>query len=295
MRWSDDALQSPAACLRLFLENQMEEVRRAEEFLDPQERKDFLDYYQRWVRRPLSGEALETEVRGGIRSTYGHVLERILQGRPDRPFRVLDAGCGFGTECLLFGFAGAEVTGNDLRGERVHAAEKRPPFWEKETGRRLALRFRLANIFDEPERDYFDLIWVHNAITHIHPVDGFLHLCRDLLAPSGEVVIIDVNKTSLRRKLQGAHDEHQGGSQYTTRVDPATGKEVVYAVERDLGLLEQCRLLKEAGLGISYRECYLGGHARAGEFPWKAFLRPLNRSYAAAVLGSRYVVAGRKP
>jgi 2-polyprenyl-3-methyl-5-hydroxy-6-metoxy-1,4-benzoquinol methylase len=294
MRWSNDALQSPTACLRLFLENQMEELRRAGEFLDPAELQDFLNYYGRHVQNPLAGAALETEVRGGVRSTYGHVLGRILAGRPDRPFRVLDAGCGFGTECLLFASAGADVTGNDLRGERVHAAEKRPAFWARETGRPLALRFRLANIFDEPERDHFDVIWVHNAITHIHPVDGFLRLCRDLLAPGGEVVIVDVNKTSLRRRLQGEHEKHQGASQYTTRIDPATGKEVVYAVERDFGLLEQCRLLEQAGLRVSHRECYLGGHAGAGEFAWNTFLRPLDRSILAAWLGSRYVVAGMK-
>jgi SAM-dependent methyltransferase len=294
MRWSDDALRSPFACLRLFIENQMEELPRTGEFLENGERDDFLAYYDRFVPQPLSGAALDAEARGGARSTYGHALERILGGRPGRPFRVLDAGCGFGTESLLFAFAGAEVTGNDLRGERVRAAEKRPAFWEKQTGRRLALRFRLANIFDQPERDHFDLIWVHNAITHIHPVDGFLRLCRDLLAPGGEVVIVDVNKTSLRRRIRAGREEHQGESKYTTRVDPSTGKEVVYAVERDLGLLEQCRLLEHAGLRVSYRECYLGGHARAGDIAWKAILRPLDRSLAAVFLGSRYVVAGRK-
>lgn len=294
MRWSDEALQSPSACLRLFVENQMEELRRAVEFLDGEEIKEFLAYYDRFVGRPLSGAALDAEVLGGVRSTHGHALERILAGRSGRPFRVLDAGCGFGTESLLLAFAGAEVTGNDLRGERVRTAEKRPPFWEKETGRRLSLRFRLANIFDQPERDHFDLIWVHNAITHIHPVDGFLRLCRELLAPGGEVVIVDVNKTSLRRMLHGAPEKHPGETKYTTRIDPATGNEVAYAGERDLGLLEQCRMLQQAGLTVSHRECYVGRHAQAGKITWKMFLRPLNRSLLAALSGSRYVVAGRK-
>ena len=78
MRWSEEALKSPSACLRLFLENQMEELRRAAEFLEGEGLGEFLVFYDRLVRRPLSGAALDAEVRGGIRSTHGHVLEKAI-------------------------------------------------------------------------------------------------------------------------------------------------------------------------------------------------------------------------
>jgi len=294
MRFSADLRNDPAVLLRVFYESLQEELRRTGEFMPEGLAGEFRDYYQRLLRRPLAGAALDTEVRGGLRSTYGLALERILR-KKNGPPRVLDAGSGYGTECLLFAFAGAEVIGNDLREPRVQAAVRRAEFWRKETGHPLAVEFRAANIFDQPERSHFDLIWVHNAITHIHPVDGFLRLCRELLAPGGEVVIIDVNKSSLRRRFAASDHGHHGEEQYTRRIDPATGKEVVYAVERDLGLSEQCRLVREAGLEVSSRECYLGGHARAGEALWRGLLRPLARSLpVSSLFGNRYIVAGRR-
>lgn len=295
MRSSADVLNDPTGLLRIFYENLQEELRRADEFLPGDLAGEFKTYYGRLIRRPLAGADLETEVRGGLRSTYGLALDRILRPGRGRPARVLDAGCGYGTECLLYAFAGAEVTGNDLREPRVQTATRRGAFWQKELGRPLAVQFRAANIFDQPERSHFDLIWVHNAITHIHPVDGFLRLCHELLAPGGEVVIIDVNKSSLRRRLAPSDHDHAAEGKYTSRIDPATGKEVVYAVERDLGLAEQCRLVREAGLEVSSRECYLGGHARAGEALWRGLLRPLSRSLpVSSLLGNRYIVAGRR-
>jgi 2-polyprenyl-6-hydroxyphenyl methylase/3-demethylubiquinone-9 3-methyltransferase len=108
----------------------------------------------------------------------GRILEMRRQGRVPR---VLDAGCGLGTECILFALAGASVTGIDLRPERLRLAPKRARFYEQELGVKLDVRFLLSNIFDLPERNHYDLIWVHNAISHIHPVDTFLRFCREIL------------------------------------------------------------------------------------------------------------------
>jgi len=293
MKWPADALESEESVLRGFLINLMEELQRTDEFLTPEESQGFLDYYRRFHGNPLAGASLAREVRGGVRGTYGYTLSRILRGSNGSPLRILDAGCGFGTECLLFALAGAEVMGVDLRPERHEVACKRPAFYEEQLGRSLNSSFRLSSIFNLEERGLFDLIWVHNSITHIHPVEGFLELCSDLLAKNGELVIIDVNKMSLRRRLRPTHKETE--SLYTTRRDPATGDDVVYAVERDLTLPEQCRLLQDHGFDVALHECYVGFHARCGQGLYQRVLRPLNRSMLfSSLLGGRYQVVGRK-
>lgn len=299
MRWSRQDLLTPSTYLRRFIQIQMEELPRAHEFLDGPGVEDFSHYYRRYLEAPLTGTALERQVRGGVRSTYGHTLERLLRGHPDRPVRVLDAGCGFGSECLLFALSGAHVVGIDLRPERHAVAVKRVPFWSRETGVDLKIDIRLANVFDLSESNCFDLIWVHNAISHIHPVDKFLEFCRELLAPGGEIVIIDVNKASIRKRFMHKHDhEHAGEGEaglYKTVKDPNTGADVVYAVERDLTLTEQCELLRQSGLEVASTECFVGFHGRVPELIYRLLLRPLNRTVAlSSVFGNRYVVVGRK-
>ena len=294
MKWTAAALTSEDSLLRTFLSNLMEELDRTDEFLTRQQAQDFLDYYKRYHAHPLAGESLEREVRGGIRSTYGYTLSRLLRQRRDGTLRFLDAGSGFGTEVLLFALAGAQVTGIDLREERHEVARKRARFYEQQLDLPLNVDFRLSSVFNLEERDHFDLIWVHNAITHIDPVDRFLQLCMELLAPEGELVIVDVNKMNLRRRLRSAH--HHEESLCTRYRDPATGKEVDYAVERDLALPEQCRLLREHGFDVVSHECYVGFHARTGKRFYETVLRPINRSmFLSSRLGGRYVVVGRKP
>jgi hypothetical protein len=54
-------------------------------------------------------------------------------------------------------------------------------------------------------------------------------------------------------------------------------------------------MLRESGLTVVSRECYLGFHARVGHFVYENFLRPINRSlFLSSRLGSRYVVVGKR-
>jgi 2-polyprenyl-3-methyl-5-hydroxy-6-metoxy-1,4-benzoquinol methylase len=293
MDWTKDAVRDEATYLRTFLINQGEELRLAPEFLSADDLKEFTTYYHALIERPLTGSLLERQVRGGLRGTYGYILARLLRERGNRPLRVLDAGSGLGTECILFGLSGAEVLGIDLREERHVVARRRIAFYEETLGLKLQVEFRLTNIFDLRERDYFDLIWVHNAISHIHPVDGFLNLSREMLAPGGDIVVVDANRANLHRKLKPASAHGVGG--YTTWKDPNTGKEIVYAVERDLSVIEQCRAMEKAGLRVVSRECLVGLHGKAGNAFYEGILRPINRCLpVSSLMGTRYVVVGRK-
>ena len=79
--------------------------------------RTLLQYYHKIHRRP------------GLRRFYEHNWADRLQtavsavARPG--MRVLDAGCGVGTESLLFAGLGAEVTAVDLHPPRVAAARRR--------------------------------------------------------------------------------------------------------------------------------------------------------------------------
>jgi 2-polyprenyl-3-methyl-5-hydroxy-6-metoxy-1,4-benzoquinol methylase len=48
-----------------------------------------------------------------------------------RRMRILDCGCGFGTESLIFALLGGKVLGVDLNVERLDIAKKRINYYKK--------------------------------------------------------------------------------------------------------------------------------------------------------------------
>ena len=66
--------------------------------------------------------------------------------------KVLEVGCGCGTESLWFSINGAKVKGIDLRKERLQVALERKVNFEKQFGVQLDIQFNYADLFDFVEK-----------------------------------------------------------------------------------------------------------------------------------------------
>lgn len=118
-------------------------------------------------------------------------IEALVRSRPR--VRVLEVGCGMGTESLWLGMAGADVTGVDVRPERLAVAEMRCRVLEQHLGRKIATRFSLDSLLDLSGTEPFDLIWMEQTFHHLEPRAEAVKKIAELLKPGGKVVISEAN------------------------------------------------------------------------------------------------------
>jgi SAM-dependent methyltransferase len=247
-----------------------------QERLPAGEREAFADYYRR-LPRPGDEPAIRRYLRGFWRSEAGWTARWIgeraaeLRTRP----RVMDAGSGFGTYSMLYAAAGGEVTGADLRPDRLDAAERRLAFHREKTGEALPVRYARADLTREWDGDY-DLVWVYNALSHIDPLEAFLAQVRKHLRPGGVLVIGDIN---------GAHPEHlarlnalRGEDVHQEYVAP-DGQRHAYAVERPFPPREIREIFVSNGLRMVHHELYWGGLGALPEPVYRSLLVPLQRQW----------------
>ena len=161
----------------------------------------------------LTGEAAAAfqAYYGGYRANFPPRMRRVYAGQiaeaeqlvRARPgLRVLEAGCGLGTESLWLAMHGARVTGIDLRPDRLTAAVERGRFLQQHLGRPLECRFRIDSLLDMPERPAFDMIWMEQTFHHLEPRARMVAKAARLLAPGGHIVISEANAWNLPLQLQ---------------------------------------------------------------------------------------------
>jgi SAM-dependent methyltransferase len=186
---------------------------------------------------------------------YAQRLEPALEYLRALPnsARVLDTGCGYGTESLLFALLGKQVVGVELVPERAALAKTRIPFFASVSGDSFTIRFENANAFrflkgTEPA----DMIWAMEAISHIYPPEDFFRSAFDTLKPGGRLIISDPNSLNplawLRSvKIRGSirHAPHRRFR------DPETDLPVDYGQERIFSLFTLKLLLASVGFTIS--------------------------------------------
>jgi len=165
---------------------------------------------------------------------------------------ILDAGCGLGSESILFSFLGAKVVGVDLEEEKIKTAEKRKLFYKDLIKGKI--EFVLGNVFEVIKKQKFDIVWMNEAISHIHPAEEFLKLAHQQLNPGGRIIISEGNGGNpcilLRRFIETGHWS------WTIRCmgDRKTGKRVEYARERLFTLGEMASILRKSGYSIGHME-----------------------------------------
>ncbi|MBN1939889.1 MAG: methyltransferase domain-containing protein [Candidatus Aminicenantes bacterium] len=195
--------------------------------------------------------------------------------------RILDAGCGYGTESLLFSLSGREVWGVELVVERAAFARSRVTYFQNAAGRPLDLRFVNAHILRFLETGpSFDLIWAMESISHIYPPERFFSLCHDRLSEDGLLVVSDPNPMnplallrSIRIRGSVRHHPHRRFS------DPETGEPTDYGQEQIVTLSRLRRSLRAAG--------FEPGPAEITGFMGSSFLP---ESVLASPSASRYLI-----
>src|SRR4030042_3523679 len=113
----------------------------------------------------------------------------IIEVTPGK--KILDAGCGLGSESILCGILGGDVTGIDIS-DRLDESARRVKYYEEKLHKKLHVRFVKESIFNHYGE--YDLIWVNEAISHIDPVDKFFRFLYRNLKFGGLLLIADSNK-----------------------------------------------------------------------------------------------------
>lgn len=253
---------------------------------------------------------LEVPGKGPHLGLHGYT-QRILSvakmiSEAPRPLRILDAGCGYGTESILFSLLGADVTGVELVADRADLAGSRVEFYQNYFRRPMRLDFVNANLFNYLARSRpFDVIWAMEAISHIHPAEEFLELVRERLDPGGLLVISDANALN-PRSLFGGMFLRKSVKRAPLRsfIDPATGLPVNYAEEKRFTVPGMIVRLRAAGFRIERVEmCGFMGttifprwliHLPAAAHFLLAFQEILRRTPVLRYLGSIYTIVAAK-
>ncbi|QUQ64183.1 class I SAM-dependent methyltransferase [Kutzneria sp. CA-103260] len=130
--------------------------------------------------------------------------------------RAIDVGCGGGNNCGLLADRYDEVVGVDISQKMLDIASTKPT--------RVPVRYECRSATDlTPDRDgQFDLVMSVNAVFHMGPAEVVLPTLRDLVAPGGRLVIIDVTQPD-----DGAEPREQSAYAFET------GK-IVYDVSGDV-------------------------------------------------------------
>ena len=110
--------------------------------------------------------------------------------------RILDLGCGMGTQSIFFALNGATVLGVDMDGTALKVARERTALYEKMSGRGLDLRFMEANAFEFDFRAAgpLDVIYSLFAFNMIQPTTLLLDRLLPALRPGGLLIVQDGNR-----------------------------------------------------------------------------------------------------
>lgn len=217
-----------------------------------------------------------------VREKYSTYVERFTQAPPRRYFTdhnyalklvpttnilrrgdtatVLDAACGNGFEALFFALHGKRVYANDVSSARSAIAGARRDFYRTVLGERLDLTVTCGNAIDLGKTvPPMDVVYVQEAISHIHPAELFVRQVSEcLLKPAGRFIVCDSNGWNpltraritahlwrQRRTLRHYVEEH---------VDPETKLKYLIAEERLFSPSGISRVLTRAGLSIERLE-----------------------------------------
>jgi 2-polyprenyl-3-methyl-5-hydroxy-6-metoxy-1,4-benzoquinol methylase len=110
--------------------------------------------------------------------------------------RVLEVGCGLGTESLNFARAGAHVTSVDLSDASLELCKKRFEVFGLKADFFSGNAEELASIL--PAGSQFDLIWSFGVIHHTPHPERCVEQFKKLLVPGGELKLMVYSKVSYK-------------------------------------------------------------------------------------------------
>jgi SAM-dependent methyltransferase len=227
-------------------------------------------------RRPARGRARRrTDYRSEAYGKYATYLKRFMLAPPRRYFtdhnyaqklvptlelirsgtveRILNAACGNGFEAVLFALHEKPVSANDISAARTTVAQARALFYRELLGESFRLSVSCGNAIEMADRlSRFDLVYVQEAISHIHPAEAFLRqVAEQMLTSHGRLVICDSNGWNPVTRMRISR--HLWAERGTLRhyveeqLEPETGRKYLMAEERLFSSTRIHRALRRAG------------------------------------------------
>ncbi|WP_297018910.1 class I SAM-dependent methyltransferase [Thalassospira sp.] len=180
--------------------------------------------------------------------------------------KVLEIGCGIGSDLHWLALMGCKATGIDVKSEWIDAANELTKVVSKNFGP-VGVDIRRINLLDMPA-EQFDLIYMKDTFHHLEPRVEVTAKIASMLRPGGRVVIVEPNAWNPLIQLQMFRI--RGFNTILTKTDQATGEKFVYGNERLLFGSTMKRLFRQAGVHGSTRTFRVLPTALAGK---PAFVR----------------------
>lgn len=121
-----------------------------------------------------------------------HYLPRLVDFSSFRGERLLEVGCGIGTDLVRFARGGARVTGIDLSATAVDLAERNFTLHDV-----AAQELRVANGEALPFADgSFDVVYAHGVVQYTADPSRLIRECHRVLKPGGRGIFMVYNRVS---------------------------------------------------------------------------------------------------
>lgn len=177
---------------------------------------------------------------------------RTLTESARRKARILEVGCGVGTNSLWAGANGGSIVGIEVKRRDVAVAEERRKHLEEVLGRKVDVSFVWDNALEFVDEGGFDVVFLQEAFHHIEPRTEAVPKLASLLRPGGMIVMQETN--AWNALIQARLFRHRGFRTVGEKLDPDTGRSYAYGRERILTAGGLDRLF--APLGFTSRTEY---------------------------------------
>jgi 2-polyprenyl-3-methyl-5-hydroxy-6-metoxy-1,4-benzoquinol methylase len=136
-----------------------------------------------------------------------HYLPRLVDFGGYSGLRLLEVGCGIGTDLVRFARGGAKVTGIDLSETAIELARRNFEL----NGLQADLRCANGEALPFPTGS-FDVVYAHGVLQYTADAPSMLAECRRALKPGGEAIFMVYNRISWLNALSvvaGVQLEHE--------------------------------------------------------------------------------------
>jgi len=253
-------------------------------YLTAQDFELLAQYYSSWMRTSNAsylGYCFAQRLRN---------LVRCINKRQNVTPRVLDCGCGLGSESIACTLLGAKVVGIDLNEERIGVAKKRLDYYRGKFGIDLDVDFLCREILKYEPNVKFDVLYAKEFISHVWSLSAFLKFAGNVLKEGGHLIVTDANLFNPYVAFR-AYLDHRA-TLFTAVHDPKTGDKVPYAVER----LFSPRCVAEVFTHCGFKPISINIFGYSPAIP-KRFLnvaRKLEEIFGKVPVGAVYEITGEK-